>query len=416
MSEVGDNIEYRFVIKNDSNEDYEIDKTSLNLNSEYINYSFETDDNSNIVKANSSKNVTLKVEYKTEVPEDKFENGLYNDNKTMTIQLLNVNVMEVPGTLKNPSTGVKLYILISMILLLVSGTSYVLLKRRKYTKFMILIIATAMVIPVSVYALCKFDFVIVSNIKINEKNECTSFEEDNWDLISKNIKKNNVSCYHVGDTKTVDMGDFGLHTLRISNMSTPVECSIEGFSQTACGFVVEFADIITKHNMNPSGTYKGTTFNWGWNVDGWPESSMKNYVDTEIYNALPSDLKNVIIDTEVISGHGYLESTNFVSVDKLYLLSTHEVWEDTDGNVNDGIDYYDTAYNNTRQLDYYSYKNVTTTNYHDALKYGLNGVWWLRTARSGDGFRFIYVITTGYWGVGTGASNVQGVSPAFRIG
>ena len=63
MSEVGDNIEYKFVIKNDSNEDYEFDNTNLNISSDYIDYSFETDDNTNIVKANSSKNVTLKVEY-----------------------------------------------------------------------------------------------------------------------------------------------------------------------------------------------------------------------------------------------------------------------------------------------------------------------------------------------------------------
>ena len=41
------------------------------------------------------------------------------------------------------------------------------------------------------------------------------------------------------------MGELGVHTLRISNMSTPQECNDEAFSQTACGFVVEFVDIIT---------------------------------------------------------------------------------------------------------------------------------------------------------------------------
>ena len=38
MSEVGDSIEYKFIVKNNSNEDYELDKTSLKLNSDYINY------------------------------------------------------------------------------------------------------------------------------------------------------------------------------------------------------------------------------------------------------------------------------------------------------------------------------------------------------------------------------------------
>ena len=37
MEKVGDRIEYKFVIQNDSNEDYELDKNSFNMNSNYIN-------------------------------------------------------------------------------------------------------------------------------------------------------------------------------------------------------------------------------------------------------------------------------------------------------------------------------------------------------------------------------------------
>ena len=87
MSEVGDNIEYKFVVKNESNEDYELNKTNLNLNTDFINFSFVTDDNSNIIKANSSKTVFLKVEYKNEVPDEAFESGAYNDNKSMIVNL-----------------------------------------------------------------------------------------------------------------------------------------------------------------------------------------------------------------------------------------------------------------------------------------------------------------------------------------
>lgn len=170
MSKVGDNIEYKFVFKNDSNEDYELDKTSLNLNSDYINYSFETEDNTNIVKANSSKNVILKVEYKKEVPEDKFKSGSYNDSKTMMIQLSNENTINVPDTFKNPNTGVQSYILILVVILMASGTLYVLLKKKKYNKFMVLVIGSAIIIPVSVYALCKCEINIESNVKIDYLN------------------------------------------------------------------------------------------------------------------------------------------------------------------------------------------------------------------------------------------------------
>ena len=235
-----------------------------------------------------------------------------------------------------------------------------------------------------------------------------SFETDSWNTIVNAIKIGNASVYNVGDTKTVDMGTFGTHTLRIANKSTPTECSTTGFSQTTCGFVLEFADIITAHNMNSTST----------NVGGWSASEMRTYVNTDILNALPTELKNGIIDTTVVSGHGSTAGeTNFTSTDKIYLLSTHEVWEDVDGKTNSGIDYYDTAYNNTRQLDYYKGLNVTTSSYSGAIKQrnGSDDYWWLRSAISSDAGSFFYVYYSGNWS-GNNASATRGVSPAFRIG
>ena len=246
-----------------------------------------------------------------------------------------------------------------------------------------------------------------------------SFSTDSWPTIIRAVKSGNTTSYNVGDTKTVDMGTLGTHTLRIANKSTPSECSTTGFSQTACGFVLEFADIITTHGMNSTDT----------NVGGWPASSMRTYVNTDIYNALPTELKNGIIDTTVVSGHGSTSGeSNFTSTDKLYLLSTHEVWEDVDGNTSGGIDYYDTAYNNTRQLDYYvdlgvtmgAYNSSTSSydgNYSSAIKQrsGSNSWWWLRSARFIGTSSFNIVSRDGYWGY-TGAGSTGGVSPAFRIG
>ena len=177
----------------------------------------------------------------------------------------------------------------------------------------------------------------------------TQFEKDSWTAIVANVKANKISQYNVGDTKEVDMGTYGIHTLRIANASTPSECSTSGFSQTACGFVLEFADIITTYNMNPRGTYNGTTYNYGWNKDGWPASSMYTFVNNDIYNALPSDLKSVIIDTTVVSSHGSEDTANFTSTDKLYLLASGEVW--SDWKTSSGAS-YDAAKDLTRTLDY----------------------------------------------------------------
>ena len=244
-----------------------------------------------------------------------------------------------------------------------------------------------------------------------------SFNGHSWETIINNVKSGNISNYNVGDTKTVDMGTLGTHTLRIANKTTPAECSTTGFSQTACGFVLEFADIITTHRMNPSGEYQGVQYDYGWNKDGWPASEMRTYVNSDIYNALPEELRNGIINTIVVSGHGSEDSANFTSTDKLYLLSTHEVWEDVDGNTSSGIDRNDTAYNNTRQLDYYSSQNITTSSYSGAIKQrnGSNSSWWLRSALSNTYSYFYFVSYNGYWSYPTSTS-AHGVSPAFRIG
>ena len=231
-----------------------------------------------------------------------------------------------------------------------------------------------------------------------------SFSSDSWDTIISAVKKGNISKYNVGDTKTIDMGTYGTHTLRVANTSTPSECSTSGFSQSACGFVLEFVDIITTHKMNNSITSKG----------GWPASKMYTFVNTDIYNALPSELRNVIIDTATVSGHGSTNGeTNFTSTDKLYLLSTAEVWAQGSSSTIST----DSARNNTRQLDYYNNLGTSTSNYSGAIKKkeASAAIWWLRSAGSGDNNYFYAVNDRGDWSR-TDANATRGVSPAFRIG
>ena len=227
-----------------------------------------------------------------------------------------------------------------------------------------------------------------------------SFAEDSWETIVTRVQAGEISTYNVGDTKEVNLGTtYGTHTLRIANTSTPSECSTTGFSQSACGFVLEFADIITTYKMNDTDT----------NVGGWPATSMRTFVNNDIYNAIPSEIKNAIIDTTVVSGHGSKDSSNFTSTDKLYLLSTAEVWAN-------GVD-YDTAREVTRQLDYYKNLGVTTSNKSGAIKmYNSNAKWWwLCSAYSNVNNSFYIVHSDGAWNL-INTISTSGVSPAFRIG
>ena len=259
-----------------------------------------------------------------------------------------------------------------------------------------------------------------------EEYKAPDFSTESWSTIIANVRKGYGNEYTVGSTKEIDMGDYGTHTLRIANTSTSTECNTEGFSQTSCGFVLEFADIITTHAMNDTDT----------NVGGWPATSMRTFVNNDIYNSLPTDLKNAIIDTTVVSGHGSTSGEeNYISSDKLYLLSPAEICAESISSSNNitntkfninifslpipepiEVNGNDSARNLTKQLDYYKKMGVTIHNNHEAIK--KNGtssdIWWLRTATSNYNHFFYYVSSDNV--SGDYASSSHGVSPEFRIG
>ena len=226
----------------------------------------------------------------------------------------------------------------------------------------------------------------------------STFPTDDWATIVNSVKAGNTNHYKVGDTKIVNLGTYGTHTIRVSNTTRPSECDTSGFSQSACGFVLEFEDIITTHVINTTSS----------NKNGWPASSMRTFVNNDIYNALPADLRNGIINTTTISSYGSSDSANFLSTDKLYLLATAELYEN-------GED-IDTAKNLTRQLDYYKSIGVTINSYSGAIKKsGTTATdWWLRSFYKTNNQHVYSVQRTGR--VAHSMANLSiGVSPAFRI-
>ena len=226
--------------------------------------------------------------------------------------------------------------------------------------------------------------------------ESVSFAEDSWETIAAIVKSGKADQYYnVGDTKEVALdgytnGSESTFTVRIANMSTPEECLTEGFSQTACGFVVEFVDIITEQVMNSTQT----------SVGGWPASELYDFVNEDLYSTLPIELKNVIINTYVVSG--YSSEDYFVSNDKFYLLSPREIYNSQN----------DLDANKSRQLDYYKNNNVTTSNNSGEIKLyqGVETSWWLRSASTYGTFYYVN------GGPDSDASYSEyGVAPAFRI-
>lgn len=256
-----------------------------------------------------------------------------------------------------------------------------------------------------------------------DENTCyapASFETDSWETISRAIKDGETEMYKIGDSKQITLGNnLGTHKIRIINKSTPESCNSDSFSQTACGFVVEFEDIISQHTMNDQ-YYTGEKILSTGNIGGWEYSGMREYINREIYNSLPTELKNIIINTKVVSSHGGNDSNDFTTNDNLYLSSVKEIW----GNNGYELD-YETSKDSTRQLDYYEQKKITN---EDSILYNISGKklkkaynnasasYWLRSSQRENSNNFMYIDFDGMTKTTGSASWEQGVSPLFRIG
>ena len=254
--------------------------------------------------------------------------------------------------------------------------------------------------------LFNFDTIILED-KTIYANYQDQFGMDSWETIKTNLTANS-NYYAIGSTKQVeiDIDDDGTpeqYRVRLANTSTPEKCNEEGFSQTACGIVLEFVDIVTERQMDSAKSADG----------GWKETDMANWLNGEFYNKLPSDLRNVVIATSpIVSGNSHeFSSDDITSVDnnknKLYFLTATEINSESD------LAGWDNKTGKTRTLDYYS----KYTSREKKIKYQLNGAstdWWLRTADYMSGIKYLFVADSGFIYTGD-ADFVKGVAPAFRI-
>ena len=263
-----------------------------------------------------------------------------------------------------------------------------------------------------------FNTLVTNNIVLYAKYRdlCKTFSTDSWTDIVNNLK--NDSEYYSGTygcEKEVELdmdndGENESYTVRLVNTSTPDNCSTSGFSQTACGTVIEFKDIVTKMMYSSPASNEG----------GWANSTIVTYLNGEFYNKLPSDLKSVIIPTYPIvsgSGSGGVSpdiTSSDTSKNKVYLLATKEMAFNASE---------DNKSNMTRPLDFYS--KLSSTNNYTAnagsfirKKTDLNDIVvnaWFRTAIKDNNYAYYNTSNTGTI-IGTYAHSSLGIAPAFRIG
>ena len=200
-----------------------------------------------------------------------------------------------------------------------------------------------------------------SGTKCNIYLNTPSFATDSWDTIKECANKSDHCGYNVGDTKTVriashinDCEDFvdgscvsktieeKDEIVRIVNLSTPEVCNNSDFSQTGCGMVIEFVNPTENRKFDGTCQYDNDFGDYLGTGNGW-NSDTRDYILSTFYNALPSDLRSVLLPTKVV--YSAQSSVNSYDNDKLFIYAPGEVSSETDGN--------DYSHDKVRLLDYY---------------------------------------------------------------
>ena len=231
------------------------------------------------------------------------------------------------------------------------------------------------------------------------------------------VLENDTACidFKLGDTRGT-----GANKVRVANCSKPLGCSLEKYSQTACGLVYEYVDVVSFTSINSSDTIVG------------------GYKDSNIRSVIQSLAPAEAIPVKVVSGYDRYNTQNIITYDKAYLLSGVEVFGGNAG-YNTGEQYpHDTTEMYTRQLDIYAtpaYRDggkIAAKRYYGTFPPDLNPghfpdhivPWALRNVDyynsnvNGIGKGTFGSVTAGSipeyrdWS----ATTSIGVSPAFRIG
>ena len=163
FSEVNQSIEYKLIIKNISNKDYNISTDNSFNKSDYITYNFKYDDGSDIIKANSEEEMLVTIVYTKEVPDSKLTDGKFIEDNAMSLNL--------SDEITNPSTILQRYGVNILLIIITCVVAFYFLKTKNIKNSLKVLLLGLMLIPLTARSLDSIKVTIDSHVEVEKTSE-----------------------------------------------------------------------------------------------------------------------------------------------------------------------------------------------------------------------------------------------------
>lgn len=133
------------------------------------------------------------------------------------------------------------------------------------------------------------------------------------------------------------------------------------------------------------------------NRGGWKKTGLRKYLNTDMLDQMPDDLKEAITERTI---RQVIDGKEYISQDKLWIPSVTEVFGENRKDVEEDGFQFDIFKDRAKRIKRFD---------------GAAANWWLRSPNPGGDYSFDGVINHGYWGSGWHASGASGVCVGFCI-
>lgn len=246
---------------------------------------------------------------------------------------------------------------------------------------------------------------------------------NSWSVIQAITMQGIASNYwSIGDCKgitlngTVGSRTFSNETFYAEIVGFDHNTAIESNAKATITFQIGKKNVTDFTRGNNNGTEVGFYYASGFymnstntSVNGWQNSYMRTTLMPSIKNALPTELKNILMSVKKYTDNGSGSTHNASDVtgtyENLFLPSEYEVFNTiTNANTNESV----------YQEQYIYYATASKIRYRDSATTTANA-WWLRSPRGTSNANFCCVNTSGET-ASTTASTSNLIAPMFVIG